>query len=71
VGYTSQGRFLLNCGLLDVTQTLPLAQRGRALALVHEHEMGELLKVLAFAPAAHQLVWQSMGFGQGDRSHTL
>jgi SAM-dependent MidA family methyltransferase len=71
VGYTSQGRFLLNCGLLDVTQTLPLAQRGRALALVHEHEMGELFKVLAFAPAAHQLVWQSMGFAQGDRSHTL
>jgi SAM-dependent MidA family methyltransferase len=71
LGYTSQGRFLLNCGLMDMVQTLPLAQRSRALTLVHEHEMGELFKVLAFAPPEAQLVWHSMGFGNGDRSHTL
>ena len=39
--------------------------------LVHEHEMGELFKVLAFAPEASAGGWEPLGFAQGDRTHTL
>ncbi len=52
VGYTSQGRFLLNCGLAQALQTASPAEQAMALKLVHEHEMGELFKVIAFEPAA-------------------
>ena len=64
VGYTSQGRFLLNCGLLalpalsDTTDrggVAGLSERSRLQKLINEHEMGELFKVIAFAavPPAH------------------
>ncbi|MBC7391718.1 MAG: class I SAM-dependent methyltransferase, partial [Variovorax sp.] len=36
--------------------------------LVHEHEMGELFKVIGFAVGAP---WDAMGFAEGDRTHTL
>jgi SAM-dependent MidA family methyltransferase len=74
LGYTSQGRFLLNCGLLDGMQDAPLEQRVMLQKLINEHEMGELFKVIGFAGNTAQQPyndWQALGFSQGDRSHTL
>jgi SAM-dependent MidA family methyltransferase len=80
-GYTSQGRFLLNCGLLndmdgmDDLQACGLAERAMVQKLVNEHEMGELFKVIAFATenvkSADGSAWQPLGFAVGDRTHTL
>ncbi|CAN5429810.1 SAM-dependent methyltransferase [soil metagenome] len=70
LGYTSQGRFLLNCGLLDGLEDASLAERAMAQKLVNEHEMGELFKVVAFG-AKGSPVWEPMGFLAGDRMHTL
>lgn len=76
LGYTSQGRFLINSGLIDLLQALPddahaLAQRSMATKLIHEHEMGELFKVIAFAPADCTSDWLPIGFVAGDRTHRL
>jgi SAM-dependent MidA family methyltransferase len=74
LGYTSQGRFLLNCGLLDGMADAPLPERVMLQKLIHEHEMGELFKVIAFAADTPQQAysgWQALGFTAGDRSHTL
>ena len=74
LGYTSQARFLLNCGLLDGMQDAPLEQRVMLQKLINEHEMGELFKVIGFAANTAQQPytdWQALGFTQGDRSHTL
>lgn len=74
LGYTSQGRFLLNCGLLEGMADAPLAERVMLQKLINEHEMGELFKVIGFAanPAQQPYEdWQALGFAQGDRSHTL
>ena len=71
LGYTSQARFLINCGLVDLAAGASLAERANALKLIHEHEMGELFKVLAFAPPASADGWDPLGFASGDRSHTL
>ena len=74
LGYTSQGRFLLNCGLLDGMEDAPLAQRVMLQKLINEHEMGELFKVIGFAANTAQQPytdWPALGFAQGDRSHTL
>ena len=71
MGYTSQGRFLLNAGLLDIAAHAPLSEKAHLTRLVHEHEMGELFKVLALAPAASAQGWLPMGFVRGDRTHTL
>ena len=75
LGYTSQGRFLLNCGLVDLLPTGSPNEQAQALKLVHEHEMGELFKVLALvAPANTQAVNDAgglIGFTQFDRTHTL
>ena len=78
LGYTSQGRFLLNCGLLEGMEagidSAGLAERAMVQKLVTEHEMGELFKVIAFAVNSSTQPytgWQAMGFAQGDRSHTL
>ncbi|MDO9287074.1 MAG: SAM-dependent methyltransferase [Aquabacterium sp.] len=72
VGYTSQARFLVNCGLSALLEGATLAQRAAAQKLVTEHEMGELFKVIAFA---HGLpdneVFEPIGFVQGDRMHRL
>ncbi len=70
LGYTSQGRFLLNCGLLDGLENASLAERAMAQKLVNEHEMGELFKVMAFG-AKGMPTWQPMGFSAGDRMRTL
>jgi SAM-dependent MidA family methyltransferase len=79
LGYTSQGRFLLNYGLLeglgDDNTAGGLTERAMVQKLVNEHEMGELFKVIAFAAPGGQAgavaAWQPMGFAVGDRTHTL
>jgi SAM-dependent MidA family methyltransferase len=74
LGYTSQGQFLLNCGLLD-----HLARRGTegvdgaraagaAQKLIQPREMGELFKVLALGRGINAPL---VGFARGDRVHTL
>jgi SAM-dependent MidA family methyltransferase len=75
IGYTSQGRFLINCGLLELLPPAeaPDAARLRDLAavqkLVAEHEMGELFKVIGFCRGAE--LDDALGFAAGDRTHTL
>jgi SAM-dependent MidA family methyltransferase len=71
IGYTSQGRFLLNSGLLDLARDAGARENAMMQKLVNEHEMGELFKVLAFAPAASSAGWEPLGFSSGDRTHRL
>jgi SAM-dependent MidA family methyltransferase len=71
LGYTSQGRFLLNCGLLELAKQADARQNAMMQKLVNEHEMGELFKVIALAPAASVAGWVPMGFAAGDRTHRL
>lgn len=74
LGYTGQGRFLLNCGLLDGLGDVSLPERVMVQKLVNEHEMGELFKVIGFAvDKAHKPYsgWQALGFVQGDRMNAL
>ena len=74
LGYTSQARFLLNCGLLDILQERMATADAAAMRLaagvqmlLGEHEMGELFKVLALGRAV-----ASTGLaGEGDRSAAL
>ena len=68
--YTGQGRFLLNCGVLDGMELATIKDRTMAQKLINEHEMGELFKVIAFGVKS-AAVWQPMGFTAGDRIHTL
>jgi SAM-dependent MidA family methyltransferase len=68
IGYTSQARFLINCGLVAMLETATLAQRVMAQKLLTEHEMGELFKVIAFARG---VAFDPLGFAQGDRMHRL
>jgi SAM-dependent MidA family methyltransferase len=68
IGYTSQARFLINCGLPALLENATLAQRAMALKLITEHEMGELFKVIGFARG---LAFEPLGFAHGDRSHRL
>jgi SAM-dependent MidA family methyltransferase len=75
LGYTSQGRFLANCGLAEA-----LAGTGQAATvdeikaraamqmLVAEHEMGELFKVIGFVKGPW---FDALGFVHGDRTHVL
>ena len=67
LGYTSQGRFLLNCGLPALLEEASFAERHMAQKLITEHEMGELFKVIALGTQ----VWEPLGFDAGDRTHTL
>jgi SAM-dependent MidA family methyltransferase len=72
LGYTSQARFLLNCGLLQKMEQESAMARGQAQKLITEHEMGELFKVIGFAtPSAAASLADVLGFSAGDRSHTL
>ena len=71
MGYTSQGRFLINAGLAEVAQGLDDRARVALQPLIHEHEMGELFKVIALAPDASAEHWSPSGFAVGDRSHRL
>jgi SAM-dependent MidA family methyltransferase len=68
LGYATQGRFLVNCGLVQRLEEAPLPERAAALRLMAEHEMGELFKVLALHKGPF---WDAVGFREGDRTHTL
>jgi SAM-dependent MidA family methyltransferase len=69
LGYTSQGRFLINCGLVPM---LAESADPRVIAngqkLIAEHEMGELFKVIGFARGCSL---DAIGFAEGDRTHRL
>jgi SAM-dependent MidA family methyltransferase len=69
IGYTSQARFLMNCGLLELLQGADIATVGNAQKLLTEHEMGELFKVIGLARGID--LADAIGFAAGDRSHTL
>ena len=71
LGYTSQGRFLINCGLLDVAKGADVRENAMLGKLVNEHEMGELFKVIGLAPAGSAAGWDAIGFSSGDRTHRL
>jgi SAM-dependent MidA family methyltransferase len=68
LGYTTQARFLVNCGLVPMLAQADLAGRVAGQRLIAEHEMGELFKVIAFHRGDF---WDAVGFRDGDRTHTL
>ena len=68
LGYTTQAHFLMNCGIVDLMQAAALPVRSAAQALILEHEMGELFKVLALGRGTP---WTPLGFDRGDRMHRL
>lgn len=74
-GYTSQAQFLINCGLLQALQAVPVEDSARYLpqaaavqTLLSPAEMGELFKVLALSRG---IALPLRGFVQGDRRHQL
>jgi SAM-dependent MidA family methyltransferase len=69
LGYTSQANFLLNCGIAELLAGASLGERAMAHRLLAEHEMGELFKVVGFAPL--NAPFDALGFERGDRSHKL
>lgn len=76
MGYTSQGRFLLNCGITDWMQGADARINNAAHRLLAEHEMGELFKAIAFGKptASHDNTSDDVilvGFAAGDRLHRL
>ncbi|MNS99815.1 hypothetical protein D3C72_1342290 [compost metagenome] len=71
LGYTSQARFLMNAGLMDLLARLdPSDAQAYAQAvapvqkLLSEAEMGELFKVLAIGRGMTEPL---SGFARGDR----
>lgn len=75
LGYTSQARFLSNCGLLrrlppvdDNASAEGFKARAALQMLMGEHEMGELFKVIGFVKGEW---FDAIGFREGDRTHTL
>ena len=68
LGYITQARFLMNCGLLNMLDGASVPERSMAQKLIMEHEMGELFKVIGLYKGEP---WDAIGFLQGDRTHTL
>ena len=68
LGYTTQARFLMNCGILGDLTEGDWAQKAAVQKLLAEHEMGELFKVLAVGRGVEA---DPLGFAAGDRMHTL
>ncbi len=74
LGYTSQGQFLLNCGILDLMGELPndsvdyIRAAGAVNKLLMPHEMGELFKVIAIGRGIDEAL---CGFASGDQSRRL
>jgi SAM-dependent MidA family methyltransferase len=74
LGYTSQGQFLLNCGILDRLAALPIdtPEYIRAAAAVGKllmpHEMGELFKVIAIGRGLDETL---CGFSTGEQGRRL
>jgi len=77
LGYTSQGQFLLNCGLLDELATLEqgtadyIRASGAVNKLVMPHEMGELFKVMALGRWPEGGGEDLLGFARGDQGYRL
>ncbi len=72
LGYTTQARFLMNCGLLDLLAGADVRTTANAQKLLTEHEMGELFKVIGFSKGCAAGFNQApLGFAGGDRTHTL
>ena len=72
LGYTTQARFLMNCGMLDLLAGADAATLAPAQKLLNEHEMGELFKVIGFArDCDDSFTLGPLGFATGDRTHTL
>ncbi|MCL2525098.1 MAG: SAM-dependent methyltransferase [Betaproteobacteria bacterium] len=74
LGYASQGRFLLECGILDRLGAIPgdsidyLRAASAVNKLLLPHEMGELFKVIALGRG---LTEPLCGFASGDQRHRL
>jgi SAM-dependent MidA family methyltransferase len=68
LGYCTQARFLMNCGLLTRLETASQVERVQAQRLIMEHEMGELFKVIGLHKGEP---WDAIGFARGDRTFTL
>ncbi len=69
LGYTSQARFLINCGLPELLQgETDLRVVAPVQKLLGEHEMGELFKVIGFVKGC---AFDANGFTAGDRTHRL
>jgi SAM-dependent MidA family methyltransferase len=74
LGYTSQGQFLLNCGILDLLgKEQPgtpgyIRASGAINKLLMPHEMGELFKVIAIGRGIERPL---LGFSSGDQSRRL
>jgi SAM-dependent MidA family methyltransferase len=68
LGYTTQGRFLLNCGITHLLADADLPDRAAGHRLVAEHEMGELFKVIGLHRGEF---WDAVGFREGDRTGRL
>ena len=73
LGYCSQARFLLSCGLAEMMSDAQQRSDWPALAaaqkLIAEHEMGELFKVIGLVRGVP--AFDAIGFAAGDRSHRL
>jgi SAM-dependent MidA family methyltransferase len=70
-GYTSQARFLLNCGMAGLLEHATIPEGAAAQKLLTEHEMGELFKVMALTRGLDGLDDELLGFTAGDRTHRL
>jgi SAM-dependent MidA family methyltransferase len=68
LGYTTQARFLLNCGIAHLLAAADLPDRAAGHRLIAEHEMGELFKVIGLHCGAF---WDAVGFREGDRTDRL
>jgi len=72
LGYTTQARFLVNCGLSELLPPGDLRATAAVQTLLAEHEMGELFKVIGFARGCDPAFNEApLGFAAGDRTHTL
>lgn len=72
IGYTSQARFLVNCGFMQMLDGADIPTIANAQKLLHEHEMGELFKVIALARGGDAgFMAAPLGFAEGDRTHRL
>jgi SAM-dependent MidA family methyltransferase len=74
-GFTSQARFLINCGVLellaqmgDPSSAAYLREAAAVQKLLSPAEMGELFKVLALTRGIDNVL---CGFREGDRGHRL
>jgi SAM-dependent MidA family methyltransferase len=69
LGYTTQARFLMNCGVLEQLGAAHSQRRANEVhRLLSEAEMGELFKVLAVGRGIEEPL---LGFSSGDRTARL